>query len=47
MQGGRHREEDGKVRFDARLREKGGGVLEGSPLHTFKNQAKAAGMELR
>ena len=47
MQGLRYREEAGKVRFDARLREKGGGVLEGSPLNTFKKQASAAGIELR
>ena len=47
MQGHRHREDDGKVRFDARLREKGGGVLEGSPLGRFKQEADRAGMELR
>ena len=47
MQGHRHKEEDGKVRFDSRLREKGGGVLEGSPLNTFKQQAARAGIELR
>ena len=35
------------MRFDARLREKGGGVLEGSPLNTFKQQAQKAGIELR
>ena len=37
MQGLRHREEAGQVRFDARLREKGGGVLEGSPLNTCES----------
>ena len=47
MQGDCHKEEDGMVRFDARLREKGGGVLEGSPLGVFQKQAKAAGKELR
>ena len=47
MQGEKHTEDAGKVRFDSRLREKGGGILEGSPLNTFKQQAKEAGMELR
>ena len=47
MQGDIYREEDGKVRFDSRLREKGGGVLEGSPLGVFKTLANQAGKELR
>ena len=43
----RHSEENNNLRFDARLREKGGGVLEGEPLTAFKQAANAAGIGLR
>ena len=35
------------MRYDARLREKGGGVLEGQPLNAFKSAATKAGVDLR
>lgn len=47
MQGFRHNEENSKIRYDARLREKGGGVLEGQPLQVFKKESMMAGMDLR
>ena len=40
-------EQNNNLMFDARLREKDGGVLNGQPLVTFKNLAKAAGTDLR
>ena len=47
QQGFRHNEENSKIRYDARLREKGGGVLEGQPLNVFKQQSITSGVDLR
>jgi broad specificity phosphatase PhoE len=44
---GKYSEEAGNIRYDSRLREKGGGSLEGQPLCTFRDLAKKAGVELR
>ena len=37
----------GEVKLDARLREKGGGVLEGRPLGTFQQEAKKVEKDVR
>ena len=46
-QGFRHNEDNLKLRYDHRLREKGGGVLEGLPLTEFKKAARLAATDLR
>jgi broad specificity phosphatase PhoE len=47
VQGHTHSETNNRLIFDSRLREKGGGVLEGSPLHTFKKESEKSGVALR
>lgn len=47
IQGDVHTEAKGNLIFDARLREKCGGELEGMPLKTFANNAEKSGLGLR